>query len=690
MRRAKQSIFICVFFLLLNGYHCLSQTAREIIPLNNNWQFKKGADDYKSSINFVENDWETVSIPHTYNDEDMQQGKEFYDGDAFYKKSLFIHDSLSKKRLFLKFNGVGSVASVYINGKKITTHQGAYSAFSFEMTHSVNYGEQNTLLVKVNNAPREDVIPVNHYLFPIYGGIYRPVSLIVTNQMNITVTDDASSGVYISQTQPSDSLANINILTKLDSRMPQVEPVQLVCTVRDGEQNFITSAKKDVQLSPQGVQFVQSELSIKNPRLWDGVHDPYLYSVTVQLKKGNTVLDEVTEPLGVRTIELKAGDGVYLNGKKYPMYGVTRHQDWWKKGSALTEADHQHDMDLIKEIGATTIRLAHYQQSKTMYSIADSMGFLIWAEIPFVNKVTGLEADNAKQQVREMIKQNYNHPSIYTWGLHNEVYSKTKDGFVPTLTKELHDIAKTLDPNRPTVAVSGYGEIDKPFNLTTDIQGINRYFGWYYGEIEDLEQWADMIEDEFSDHKVMLAEYGADGNIDQSAETLPTVDDIDPVNGQYSPEAYQTETHIKQWAIIEENPQIIASYLWNMFEFATPLWNRGGVNARNLKGIITFDRKRKKDSFYWYKANWNSEPMLYIANRRDSLRTKADTQIQVFTNASDVSITVNDAKVNGKQGVNNHHWLFDITLQPGKNEINASATAGNETLHDSITWILEK
>ncbi|WP_215223125.1 glycoside hydrolase family 2 protein [Echinicola shivajiensis] len=688
-----KSVFIYKAFVALSfvagiSIDTLAQGRKEI-DFNQGWLFKKGAKDYEKGVSFSLEEWKEVTVPHTYNSEDMQLGKDFYTGDGFYHKEFTVADSLKEKRLFLRFEGVGSVAQVYVNGRFLGEHKGSYSAFAFEITHSVNYGEKNTILVKTNNEARKDVLPVNHFLFPIYGGIYRPVSLIITNKVNIKVTDHASPGIFIRQKDISDKQATISVKAKLENKEIASKSVSLRIEVKDAKGKSIKVIEEPLAIRPQGVTVGEQEFTVKNPHLWQGVEDPYLYTLTTSLEDGDRVLDAVTQFLGIRSVEIKPGKGVFLNGKAYPMHGVTRHQDRWGYGNALSRSQHLEDMLLIKEIGATTIRLAHYQQAEDMYSIADSLGFLIWAEIPFVNTYTSEEAANAKQQMTELVRQNSNHPSIYIWGIHNEVYSKTEDEYVAVLSRELNDIAKTNDPDRPTVAVSGYGEMWRPANLSTDVQGMNRYYGWYEGKIDDLEQWVEGLEEAYPEHIVMLAEYGADGNMDQGAEKLPG--SRNPVNGKFFPENYQTETHIQQWAIIEDHPYITASYLWNMFEFAVPMWNRGGVNARNLKGLVTFDRKRKKDSFYWYKANWNPEPMIHLANSRDNKRTEANTTVQLFTNLSSVELIVNGQKITKElSGVNKHHKKFEVMLQKGNNLIMAEGQDdAGKVISDKMEWVLD-
>ncbi|NLR58666.1 beta-galactosidase [Chitinophaga polysaccharea] len=680
----KKSFLISLLSVLLfsQGY---GQTGRTILPFNDGWAFRKGpliAEKTQSDTS-----WQSVTIPHTWNNKDMQEGKNFYAGEGCYQKQFPVATSLKGKRLFLRFDGVGSVADLYVNNRFIGEHKGSYAAFCFEITHVVKYGEENTILVKVNNKAREDVLPVNNFLFGIFGGIYRPVNLLITNDINITTTDYASPGIYITQ-ELGNKTAQVGVTAKIENKRLYYTHVQVQTEIKDQQNKRVSISVKDVNLSPQGLNIIRQELPVIHPHLWNGLKDPYLYALTTSIIANGKVLDAVTQPLGLRRIEVQAGKGCFLNGAAYPMHGVTRHQEWQDCGNALSNTQHKTDLDLIREIGATTIRFAHYQQSEYLYSQCDSMGFLIWAEIPFVNNFSGKESENAKQQLTELIRQNFNHPAIYVWGMHNEVYAKTPDDYVAVLTRQLNDVAKTNDPGRYTVAVSGYGEMNRPANLSTDIQGMNRYFGWYEGKIGDIEGWVKGLEKDYPDYKLMLTEYGADGNIHQHTDSLVT--DFDPVSGQVFPETYQTATHVQQWAVIEKHPYITASYLWNMFEFAVPMWNRGGVNARNLKGLITYDRQQKKDAFYWYKSNWNPAPMVYIAERRNNIRHHAHVKVEVFSNLGQVTLRVNNnAPVAGHTGANKRDFIFDdITLQPGDNTITATGAYNGKAYTDTIIWTL--
>ena len=682
----KKHIYI---YLLLIACLCSYTSllhARETISFNQGWLFKKGpfSSEPAKVVSQWNSKWEEVEIPHTWNAKDMQvKVNSYYEGTGYYKKNYYADKSLQGKRVFLRFEGVGTCTEVYVNGKLVGTHKGAYSAFATEIGTALKYGEDNEILVKTDNTARPDVIPVNHSLFGVYGGMYRPVWLIVTEQSNITVMDCASPGVYITQKNVSHQSADITVKVKLDNGSLKPESLVLQNTIYTQEGKKVASDDQAIELTPQGTQSYCTTFKLKKPHLWQGRKDPYLYKVVSRLLADGKVIDEVTQPLGVRKYEIIAGKGFYLNGEKYPMYGVTRHQDWWGLGSALKNEQHDFDLATIMDVGATTVRFAHYQQSDYLYSRCDSLGLIIWAEIPFVNRVTGYEAENAQTQLRELIRQSFNHPSIYVWGLHNEVYQPHE--YTASLTQALHDLAKTEDPDRYTVSVNGYGHAEHPVNQNADIQGMNRYFGWYEKKVQDIKPWIENMEKEYPWQKLMLTEYGADANIEHQTEYLG-----DALNWTkpFYPETFQTKTHEYQWSVIAEHPSIIASYLWNTFDFAVPMWGRGGVPARNLKGLVTFDRKIKKDSYFWYKANWSKDPVLYLTQRRNTEREKKVTSVTIYSNIGTPKVYLNGQELNGiRKGYTDVHYVFDeVTLNNGKNTLTAIVRYKGKEYKDEIKW----
>lgn len=660
---------------------------RSVESFNSGWSFKKAPAEKELAVNARKWDsgWSEVEIPHTWNAKDMQvQADNFYEGAAYYKKQYFFPTELKGKRVFLRFEGVGSCAEVFVNGMLATSHKGGYSAFACEISPLLKAGEENEIIVKADNKSRPDVIPINHNLFGVYGGIYRPVWLIVTEPYNISVTDCASPGVYVTQKNVSKKQADVNVKVKLDNGTLQPAPVTLQNTIYNQEGKQIATQSRSFELSAQGEQAYESSFTIKNPTLWQGRENPYLYKVVSRLIKDGRVIDEMVQPLGLRKYEIVAGKGFYLNGEKYPMYGVTRHQDWWGLGSALKNENHDFDLATIMDVGATTVRFAHYQQSDYLYSRCDSLGLIIWAEIPFVNRVSGEEAENCRNQLREMIRQSFNHPSIYVWGLHNEVYQPHQ--YTKELTQSLHDLAKTEDPDRYTVSVNGYGHMEHPVNLVADIQGMNRYFGWYEKKIQDIKPWVENLEKEYPHQKLMLTEYGADANLNHQTEYLG-----DALNWtkEFYPETFATKTHEYQWSVIAAHPYIIASYLWNTFDFCAPMWVRGGVPARNMKGLVTFDRKVKKDSYFWYKANWSKDPVLFLTQRRNWDREKKETSVTVYSNIGTPKVYLNGKELSGiREGYTPVHYIIDnVTLENGKNIVKTVVVKDGKTYEDEIEWM---
>ena len=669
---------ICLFVLVLAFP---AQAQRLQVPLTDNWEFAKR--DYDMLRSREATPWHPVTIPHTWNATDAQSGMGMYQGNGWYRHMLDVPDNWKGKRLFLRFEGVGNVADVYVNNKHIGKHKGAYAAFCFDITAAVNFGEANEIRVVADNIAKSDVIPINHFLFTIFGGIYRPVSLIVLPQVHITPTDYAGHGVYIRQKKVDKAFANIEIATKLATFNTFPSDLELQAEVKDHTGKLVANTKSKILVRPSGLQTFRQDLAIQKPRLWHGMKDPYLYTVTVSLLDAGKVIDSVCQPLGLRYFSFDDKRGFILNGEPYPLRGVCRHQERENLGSALTDAHHQEDMDLMKEIGATTLRLAHYQQAEYVYSAADRMGFLVWAEIPFVNNWAGEEGENARLQLRELIRQNYNHPSIFTWGLHNEVYVKNELDFPVTLTRELHDLAKTEDPDRPTVAVTAHSAMERPENHLADLQGYNRYLGWYGGEPGDIVDWIERTKTR-PGTMFSISEYGADGNWQQQSENDHTPGD--PVRGQFFPEGYQSRFHEIYLAAIENAPHIWGTYVWNMFDFTCPYWNRGGVLGRNQKGLISYDRQIKKDAFYLYKAAWGNEPVLHLADKRLIVRANPRQTMHVYSNMDSCELTLNGVKQGtGRIAGPKTHFTWDVTLSAGENHVVVNGTKNGKSYEDKVT-----
>ncbi len=649
---------------------------REQVEISD-WTFKKGVIYNAQAVAFDNSDWETVTVPHTYSMDAIEEVG-YYRGNAWYR-AQFNYGKAPGQRTYIRFEGVGQEAKVYVNGQFVGSHIGGYSAFCFEITDALAEDGNNILAVEVNNTPSYKRIPVNDVLFNHYGGIYRNVSIFNTPSVNIDPTYHATSGVFVKL----DSLgktAKIDVNTHFSSTVKALE-ADVVYTLKDQKGKVILTQNSEVTFQDEK-QTVQEQLEILKPILWNGKKNPYLYTLEVKVKSGRTT-DVVNQEFGLRTYEVDAERGFVLNGKSYRSYGVAMHQEWEQTGPVLTKEQHEQDIAMIEELGATALRLSHYQHSDYTYELADKNGLLVWAEIPFVHDYSGREQENAKQQLTELILQNYNHPSIVFWGLWNEVraYDSPEESCV-ALTKDLNELAHQLDPDRVTVSASDRGDESNMGNLS-DLQAWNKYYGWYYGEYEDMGTWLDQYHQKYPNRPVGISEYGVGGNINQH-----DVSKLEKPVGNYFPEQEQNTYHEISWKIIQDRLFVFSSYIWNMFDFSVAGWNRGGIKNLNHKGLVTFDRQTKKDAFYFYKANWNKyEATLYIVERRFKERTEKTTPVKIYTNQKRVTLYVNGKKIGvyKNQSDINIITVDNIKLQQGENTI--KVVSGK--LVDEVKWSLK-
>jgi beta-galactosidase len=589
--------FYSIFVLLLVVVVDLTALS----DINNQWIFSK--DKSFQSLEYVD-------IPHTWNNTDMQSGPEFYQGKGYYRKKVDIEADDINKRVFLKFNGVGQHTKLFVNNQKAGSHNGGYSSFTIEVTDYVKQGENN-LLVEVSNTSDKKTIPINHNLFGVFGGIYRDIELIIKPKICISPLDYGSNGIYFSQLEKKGNCYKYQVKTVIDNQYKESRSIELQIDLIDDIGVFSTIRKK-ANIESGGLTNVLAELEVVDPILWQGKYNPYLYNLRVKLYEDGILIDTVNDKVGIRNFEVSSENGFILNGDKYRLYGVARHQDRENKGSALSYNEHLEDMLLIDEIGATSVRLAHYQQAKDVYSICDSLGLVVWAEIPFVNALSEFETQNAEQQLKELIKQNYNHPSICFWGLFNEIPAEHHISYSQQVVDNLVKICRDLDLNRLTTSASASGDIDNPIHWKTDLQAFNRYHGWYGGDVKGFSEELDRLHKEVPHQAIGISEYGAGANIHHHSLDSNKPDPIGP----FFPENYQAYFHEGHWEQIAIRPYLWATYVWNMFDFACPTIDRGSRKGINHKGLVTYDRKIKKDAFYFYKANWSKEAVLHIVDKR--------------------------------------------------------------------------
>jgi beta-galactosidase len=662
-------IFLGLQTITLN----LQAQSREVYSLNDGWEYTLNDLDIEN-VNTADIHWDEVGIPHTWNDKDIQSGEKVNYGTAWYQGDLRIDGDISDKEYFIRFEGVGQYAELYINSKYVGEHLGSYSAFAFNITNFLLGDTINRIQVKVNNE-LNDSYPKDNFLFGIYGGIYRDVNLIITDKVHIGITDHASSGIYIHPKEINSNEAILKVTSMLKNDGKNKQLITLIHSLIGENDEIVAEVRKEELLYPGGLVPVSAVLKVDKPRLWNGRKDPFLYRLQTRVMLEGRVLDEITQNYGIRYFDVDPEKGFILNGEPYRLYGVCRHQEWQDLGNALLPKHHRIDMQLIDELGATSIRLAHYQQAEYIYALADSLGILVWAEIPFVNGYKENADGNAKQQMAELIKQNFNHPSIFVWGVHNEVIKGEVVQPPVYLTRELHNLSKVLDPNRYTVAVSNIWWVyDHPIHENTDLQGFNQYTGWYGGKPSELKKWIDNYHEVKPDIRFSVSEYGAGGNINHQSSDITTVP---KPTGQFFPEAYHTYYHETTWTAIASSPFIWASYVWNMFDFSVPEWDRGGIKGRNHKGLITYNRKTRKDAFYWYKANWSDEAVLYLCGHRNNKVTSNTLTFKAYCNFGTPVLLIEGVSYGKMQnGINPIQYILDdIILEKGEYIIEVRASS---------------
>lgn len=672
----QSSRLVSVVLFMLYGMSMFAQ--RQDILLNNDWNFRFSHQVQKGTE-------VRVDLPHTWNAQDALSGKiDYKRGIGNYEKNLFIRPEWKGKRLFIRFEGVNNIADVFINRRHIGEHRGGYGAFIFEITGKVEYGKENSILVRVNNGEQLDIMPLVGD-FNFYGGIYRDVHLLITDETCISPLDYASPGVRLIQDSVSHRYAKVRAIVDLSNGSSGNQEVELNVRLLDG-QRVVKEGTKNVNLS--GNEVMQQELTfeIDQPHLWNGRQDPFLYQAEVTLFRNGQMVDRVTQPLGLRFYRIDSDKGFFLNGKHLPLKGGCRHQDRSEVGNALRPQHHEEDAALMLEMGVNAVRLAHYPQATYFYDLMDKNGIIVWAEIPFVGPggyndkgFVDLPAfrANGKEQLKELIRQHYNHPSICVWGLFNEL---TELGDNPVeYIKELNVLAHQEDTTRPTTSASNQmGDL----NFITDAIAWNRYDGWYGGTPADLGKWLDRMHKDHPEICIAISEYGAGASIyhqqDSLVKTVPT--------SWWHPENWQTYYHIENWKTISSRPYVWGSFVWNMFDFGAAHRTEGDRPGINDKGLVTFDRKVRKDAFYFYKANWNrEEPMLYLTGKRNTVRTQRLQTITAFTNLSGAELFVN-GKSYGKAIPDSYAILEwkNVELEPGENEIKVVSTNKKLPLNDSF------
>ncbi|TCO55014.1 glycoside hydrolase family 2 protein [Actinocrispum wychmicini] len=655
---------------------------RPVTSLNSAWKFLRSDATGAQAPGFDDSAWSSVTVPHTWNAQDGQDGgNNYYRGVGWYRRHVTPSASLAGKRLWLQFDGVNTVADVWVNGTKLGTHQGGYATFRFDATATLKLGQDNVVAVRVTNAANPDVPPLSAD-FTFFGGIYRDVTLVAVDPLSVRMGDFGGPGVYLTERSVSADSASVDVTTKAWNNYPDTRQAQVRATVTDASGAVVTTTTAATRsvAAATGFDTVQNVL-ITEPRRWQGKADPYLYHVTVEILDAGRVTDSVTQPLGLRSATVDAASGFSLNGQHLGLHGVNAHQDRLNEGSAVSPAQRVQDFDLMDEMGVNALRTAHYQQAQVVYDLADQRGYAVWVEIPLVNRVTDSAAfrANAQQQLSELIRQNYNHPSIFFWGIGNE--QANDDPVTNALLTQLNSQVHAEDPTRLSTYANNKGDTVGLANHT-DVIGYNKYFGWYSSGTGPG-SWADALHAKDPARKIGISEYGAGGSVNQHQE--PPRQPV--TTSTFHPEEYQNLLHENSWKQIAARPYLWGTFVWNMFDFASDGRAEGDTPGRNDKGLVTYDRGTRKDAFYWYKANWTDTSFAYITSRTWTQRTVAATTVKVYGTADSMTLSLNSKVVATKTSAD-HIYTWPVTLVSGSNTVSVTGTRNGTTVTDSVTWTL--
>lgn len=588
-----------------------------------------------------------LDIPHTWNALDGQDGgNDYYRGRGIYEREFAMPDfDAGLEDVYLEFLGVNASCEVYVNGEKLASHDGGYSTFRVNVTGHLE--EKNVLRVVVDNSVNDKVYPQKAD-FTFYGGIYRDVNLLIVNKKHFELEHYGTPGIKVTP-KPEGTKGHVEV-----EAYSKADGVKV---------RFIITDKEGGEVAQTVSEDLKAVFTIENVHLWHGVEDPYLYTMTAELLDGEDVTDVISTRFGVRSFSVDPNKGFILNGKSFPLHGVSRHQDFKGLGNAISKEHHDNDMRLIREMGCNTIRLAHYQHDQYFYDLCDEYGMVVWAEIPYISEHMPNGRENTIEQMKELIIQNYNHPCIVTWGVSNEITISTKD------TKDmldnhhvLNDLCHKMDPTRVTT-LACYAMCN-PFSKVvhiTDIVSYNLYLGWYVPGLFLNDVFLKLFHRRYPKRCIGYSEYGAEG--------MPNLHSEKPRRGDHT-EEYQAIYHEYMLKCFERHPFMWATHVWNMFDFAADARDQGGEPGMNHKGLVTFDRKTKKDSFYLYQAYWTDKPMVHICSKRFEERGVDKIKVKVYSNQSEVTLYQNGKSLGTKRG--EKIFVFDVELE-AENQIEAVA-----------------
>lgn len=709
----------------------MAGSPRVEMPLRDGWRFKLGSESAAELQDKPDATWKTVSVPHTWNRVgyykdspathiNTAQNVVMTQGVGWYKLVFTPPADVVGMESFLQFDAASRIATVWLNGTLLGTHRGGFSRFRLDSTAALKLGQENTLTVKVDNtkpalgSSTADVLPLTGDFF-VYGGLYRPVSLVFTRKMHLDLMDYGSSGVYAKTTSIGAGAAQVEVRARVRNDGEQSGTVELRTWLVDAQGHIAGQREESVSVAPESVVERIVNVSVAHPHLWQGVQDPYLYHLVVEVvDKPSGLSDHVSIPFGIRQIRFDADNGLFLNGKHVAVHGVGYHQDREGKGWATDLADVAEDVATMREMGVTGIRLTHYQHGQPIHDLADRDGIVVWDEIPLVSQWTLGEnlqptaalRENARQQLRELIAQDFNHPSVVTWSIGNEIdfgnsipaFVGNKTGALPDplpLLKELNQLAHGLDPSRPTTLATCCEEMryapDTVVPITaavTDLSGANRYFGWYYGKPSDLGPHLDGLHRTRPTQPMAVTEYGAGGAISLHSDNA-----LGGPESRNRPQAeeYQSYIHEQNWSTMRSKPYLWGTFIWNSFDFGSTTRNEGNARDINTKGIVTYDHKYRKDAYYFYKANWTTTPTVHINSSLYTERAYRTAEVRVYSNAPRTTLKLNGKLIGVLTDCPNRICAWNsVALSPGENNITAAGIFPRGDVLDTVQWLLSE
>ncbi len=741
MRRILCLLMLCIVTLAVQNSAQTTQTKRAQVsaaagpriemPLRDGWRFKLGPESATELESAPDATWTTVSVPHTWNrvgyykDEpashiNTAQNVVTTQGVGWYKLAFTPPANVAGMESFLQFDAASRIATVWLNGTMLGTHRGGFSRFRLDSTLALKPGHENSLTVKVDNtkpalgSSTADVLPLTGDFF-VYGGLYRPVSLVFTRKLHLDLMDYGSTGVYARTATVDSQGAQLQVRARVRNDSEQSGAVMLRILLVDAQDKVAAQQEQSVTVGPASVEERTANVTVPHPHLWQGVEDPYLYRLVVQLAdKSSKLVDRVSLPFGIRQVRFDPDNGLFLNGKHVAVHGVGYHQDREGKGWASEPVDVAADEAMMREMGVTGIRLTHYQHGQPIHDLADRDGLVLWDEIPLVSQWTLGDSlqptdalrENARQQLREQIAQNYNHPAVITWSIGNEIdFGNSMPGFVGSrrgagpdplpLLKELNQLAHELDPDRPTtLATCCEGRGSGP-NTTvpitaavTDLSGANRYYGWYYDKPSDLGPHLDALHHTRPSQPMAVTEYGAGGAISLHSDNA-----LGGAESRNRPQAeeYESYIHEQNWSTLRGKPYLWGTFLWNSFDFGTTTRSEGNSQDINTKGIVTFDHKHKKDAYFFYKANWTTTPTVHINSSLYTERAYRVADVRVYSNAPKTALKVNGTLVGVLADCPDRICVWNsVVLSPGANNIVATGTFPNGDVGDKVQWHLSE